>query len=55
MSRLTVTDPGYRGRVLVVHEGVAAANLSELLSIYRGLGYPPACLHVEAEPLEGAA
>jgi len=41
---LTITDPNYRGRVLVVHTGLALAEARELARVYRSMGYPPRCI-----------
>jgi hypothetical protein len=55
MKRLTVTDPGYKGRILAVHEGLDGVTLRELKRIYRALRYPERCLKVEADEFEEVA
>jgi hypothetical protein len=43
---LVVTDPGYRGRLLVAHIGLSAVEIRELICVYHALGYPAHCLTV---------
>jgi hypothetical protein len=42
---LTVTDPSYRGRVLVVHADLSKRDAAQLGAVYRKLGYPETSLH----------
>jgi hypothetical protein len=42
---LTITDPHYRGRVLVVHADLSKRDAAQLVAVYRALGYPEKSLH----------
>lgn len=49
MAELTITDPHYKGRVLVIHADLTGDDAGVLASIYRALGYPDRCVVLEVE------
>lgn len=53
-ARVTITDPGYKGRILAIHEDLAAVDAEELAEAYRGLSYPESCIQIDTPDLEAA-
>jgi hypothetical protein len=50
VADLTITDPHYRGRILVMHDDLSRTDARELADVYRALGYPEASIVLEVAP-----
>jgi hypothetical protein len=55
VADLTVMDPHYRGRILVMHDDLSLVDARELADVYHALGYPGASIVLEVAPAAAEA